>query len=63
MDSVDACIITIGDPKDPEGKIMSDNIFSANYRVRSNFIQYNNIASAIPFTWKYVQSATSMATT
>ncbi len=57
-----AGIITIGDLKDPEGKIMSYDKFSAKYRVRSNFVQYNSIISAIPFTWEKVEKATSMAT-
>ncbi len=57
-----AGIITIGDLMDPKGKIMSYDQFSANYRVRSNFVQYNSIISAIPFTWKKVQMVTSMVT-
>ncbi len=40
-----ASIITIGDQKDPEGIIMSYDQFSAKYRVRSNFVQYNSILS------------------
>ncbi len=41
---------------------MSYDQCSVKYRVSSNFVQYNSIVSAIPFTWKNVQRATSMAT-
>ncbi len=47
-----AGIITSGDLKDPEGKIMSYDQCFAKYRVRSNFVQNNSIVSAIPFTWE-----------
>ncbi len=59
-----AGIITIGDLKDPKGKIMSYDQFSAKYRIRSNFVQYqyNTIVSVIPFTWKTIQMTTSIAT-
>ncbi len=55
-----AGIITIGDLKDHEGKIMFYDRFSAQYRVRSNFVQYKSIVSALPFTWKNVQRATNI---
>ncbi len=55
-------IFTIGDLKDHEVKIMSYDQFSVKYRVRSNFVQYNRIVSVIPFIWKNVKRATSMAT-
>ncbi len=48
-----AGIITIGDLNDPEGKIISDDQFSGSDLT---------LFSAIPFTWKIVQRATSMAT-